>query len=76
METEINLHYITSGSDGPKHLLYKLSRSQFEQMVGDYITKSIDLVKQTLKEAGLEANQINEIVLVGDKPECQKSLLK
>ncbi len=72
LETEINLPFITSGSDGPKHLLMKLSRSQFEQMVGDYIDKSIDLVKQTLKEAGLEANQINEVVMVGGQTRMPK----
>ena len=72
METEINLPFITSGADGPKHLLQKLSRSQFEQMVGDYIEKSIDLVRQTLKEAGLEANQINEVVLVGGQTRMPK----
>ena len=73
-ETEINLPFITSGSDGPKHLLYKLSRAQFEQMVGDYIEKSIDLVKKTLQEAGLEANQINEVVLVGGQTRMPKMI--
>jgi len=72
METEINLPFITSGSDGPKHLLYKLSRSQFEQMVGDYIDKSIELVKKTLQEAGIEANQINEVILVGGQTRMPK----
>ncbi|OGZ69239.1 MAG: molecular chaperone DnaK [Candidatus Staskawiczbacteria bacterium RIFCSPHIGHO2_02_FULL_42_22] len=72
METEINLPFITSGADGPKHLLYKVSRAQFEQMVGDYIDTSIELVKKTLKEAGLEANQINEIVMVGGQTRMPK----
>ena len=72
LETEINLPFITSGSDGPKHLLYKLTRSQLENMVADYIEKSIQLVKQTLKEAGLEANQINEVVLVGGQTRMPK----
>jgi molecular chaperone DnaK len=74
METEINLPFITSGADGPKHLLIKLSRSQFEQMVGDYIDKSIELVKKTLKEAGLEASQINEVVLVGGQTRMPKMI--
>ena len=65
LETEINLPFITSGSDGPKHLLYKLTRAQLENMVGEYIDKSIELVKKTLKEADLEPSQINEVVLVG-----------
>ncbi len=57
METEINLPFITSDATGPKHLLYKFTRAQFENMVGDYIEKSIELVKKTLKEAGLEAKR-------------------
>jgi molecular chaperone DnaK len=72
METEINLPFITSGADGPKHLLYKLTRSQFEQMVGPQIDKSIDLVKQTLESAKLEASQINEVVLVGGQTRMPK----
>ncbi len=65
METEINIPFITSDSAGPKHLLYKLSRSFFEEMVRDYIDRSIDLVKQALKDAKLEPKDIEEIVLVG-----------
>jgi len=65
METEINLPFITSDSAGPKHLLYKITRSQLEQMVGEYIDKSIELVKQTLQEANLQPADINEVVLVG-----------
>jgi molecular chaperone DnaK len=72
METEINLPFITSDATGPKHLLYKLSRSKFEEMVGDYIAKSIELVKQTLKEAGMEAKDINEVVLVGGQTRMPK----
>jgi len=65
METEINLPFITSDATGPKHLLLKLTRANLENMVKEYIDKSIDLVKATMKEAGLEAKDINEIVLVG-----------
>lgn len=65
METEVNLPFITSDSAGPKHLLYKLTRSQLENMVREYIDKSLDLVRQTLKEGKLEAKDIDEIVLVG-----------
>lgn len=65
METEVNLPFITSDSSGPKHLLYKLTRSQLENMVREYIDKSLDLVRQTLKEGKLEAKDIDEIVLVG-----------
>ena len=72
METEINLPFITSGSDGPKHLLYKITRSQFENMVAEYIEKSIDLVKQTLREANLQPADINEVVLVGGQTRMPK----
>src|SRR3989338_7850770 len=72
METEINLPFITSDAAGPKHLLYKISRSQFEALVHDYIEKSIDLVKQTLKEANLSSSDINEVVLVGGQTRMPK----
>lgn len=79
LETEVNLPFITSGADGPKHLLYKLTRAQFENMVEDYISKSIDLVKKTLKEANLESKDINEIVMVGGQtrmPKIQEEVKK
>ena len=79
LETEINLPFITSDTSGPKHLLFKLSRAQLENMVGDYIEKSIKLVKQTLKEAKLEPKDIEEIVLVGGQtrmPAIQEAVKK
>jgi molecular chaperone DnaK len=79
METEINLPFITSDQSGPKHLLLKLSRAQFENMVAEYIDKSIDLVKKTLKEASLEPKDIEEVVLVGGQtrmPKMQEEVKK
>jgi len=79
METEVNLPFITSSDTGPKHLLLKLTRAQLENMVGDYIAKSIDLVKQTLKEVALEPKDIEEIVLVGGQtrmPKIQEEIKK
>jgi len=79
LETEINLPFITSDASGPKHLLLKLKRAQFEDMVHDYIDKSIDLVKKTMKEAGFEPKDINEIVLVGGQtrmPKMQEEVKK
>lgn len=64
-ETEINLPFITSTPSGPKHLLYKLTRAQLENMTKDLIDKSIELMKKTLKDAKLEPKDINEVVLVG-----------
>ncbi len=65
LETEINLPFVTSDSSGPKHLYLKLTRAQLENLVKEYIDKSIELVKQTLKEAKLETKDIEEIILVG-----------
>jgi molecular chaperone DnaK len=72
LETEINLPFITSDATGPKHLLLKLKRAEFESMVQEYLDKSIDLIKKTMKEAGLEAKDINEIVLVGGQTRMPK----
>ncbi|HDM31883.1 MAG TPA: molecular chaperone DnaK [bacterium] len=65
VETEINLPFITSTPEGPKHLLYKLTRAQFEQMTRDLVEKSIERVKKTLEEAKLTEKDIDEVVLVG-----------
>src|SRR5512146_2841609 len=65
METEINLPFITADASGPKHLLYKLSRSKYEQLVDDLVQKSIDPVRKALSDAAKTVDQINEAVLVG-----------
>jgi molecular chaperone DnaK len=65
METEVNLPYITADSSGPKHLVLKISRAKFESLVDDLIQKTIEPCRKALKDAGLEANQIDEVVLVG-----------
>lgn len=65
METEINLPFLTADASGPKHMNIKLSRSKFEQLVGDIIERTIPPCRQALKDAGLEPHQINEVVLVG-----------
>ncbi|KKS55682.1 MAG: hypothetical protein UV17_C0008G0033 [Candidatus Gottesmanbacteria bacterium GW2011_GWA1_42_26] len=64
-ESEINLPFITQGKEGPLHLVMKLSRAKLEALVGDLIDKTIGPVKACLKDAGIEANKINEVVLVG-----------
>ena len=64
-ETEINIPYVTADSSGPKHLVVKLTRAKLEGLVSDLIDKSFDAVKRALKDAKLEANKIDEIVLVG-----------
>ncbi len=65
METEINLPFITADASGPKHLLKKLSRSQFERMVEDILQRSVAPCQQALKDAGITADKIDEVVLVG-----------
>jgi molecular chaperone DnaK len=65
LETEINLPFITSDTAGPKHLLYKLSRAQLENMGRDLIERSIERTEKTLKEAKLNKEEIDEVVLVG-----------
>jgi molecular chaperone DnaK len=64
-ETEINLPFITADSSGPKHLNIKLSRSKFEQLIDPLVQRSIEPCKKALKDAGLTASQIDEVVLVG-----------
>ena len=65
METEINLPYITADATGPKHLNVKLSRSKLEQLVDDLISRTIKPCENALKDAGLKASDINEVILVG-----------
>ena len=65
METEINLPYITADSSGPKHLVVKLTRAKFEQLTSDLIERSRKPCEDALKDAGLSASDIDEVVLVG-----------
>jgi len=64
-ETEINLPFITADQSGPKHLNIKLTRAKLEQMVEDLIRRSVAPCVQALKDAGVKASDIDEIVLVG-----------
>lgn len=65
METEINLPFITADASGPKHLTIKLSRAKLENLVGDLIDRTENPCKMALKDAGLKASDIDEIILVG-----------
>src|SRR5246127_793691 len=65
METEINLPFITADASGPKHLVKKLTRAKLEGMVEDIIQRSIGPCTQALKDAGVDATKIDEVVLVG-----------
>lgn len=65
METEVNLPYITADSTGPKHMLVKISRAKLESLVDDLVRRTVEPCKQALKDAGLSASDIQEVVLVG-----------
>src|SRR3989338_2067373 len=71
-ETEINLPFITADQNGPKHLVKKLTRAKYEQMVNDLIERSLKPCQQALTDAGLKANEINEIILVGGQTRMPK----
>ncbi|MDD2515995.1 MAG: molecular chaperone DnaK, partial [Candidatus Gracilibacteria bacterium] len=64
-ETDINLPYITVSTEGPKHLNIRLTRAKFEELISDLVERSIEPCRKVLKDAGLQASQINEIILVG-----------
>jgi molecular chaperone DnaK len=64
-QTEINLPFITADQSGPKHLTMKLTRAKFEALVDDLIQKTVEPCRKALKDAGLTAGEIGEVVLVG-----------
>ena len=65
METEINLPYVTADASGPKHLQLKLTRAKFEQMTEDLVKRCKTPFQAALKDAGMKASELNEVVLVG-----------
>ena len=71
-ETEINLPFITADASGPKHLVRTLSRAKLESLVDDLLQKSIGPCKQALKDAGIDASKIDEVVLVGGQTRMPK----
>jgi molecular chaperone DnaK len=65
METEINLPFVTADASGPKHLALKLTRAKLEQLMEDLLQRTVGPVKQALSDAGVTADKIDEVVLVG-----------
>jgi molecular chaperone DnaK len=65
METEINLPFITADQTGPKHMVKKLTRAKFEQLVEDLLQKTVGPTKTALADAGVDSSKIDEVVLVG-----------
>jgi molecular chaperone DnaK len=72
MESEINLPFITADASGPKHLVMKLTRSRFEQLIDPILKRLMQPVEQAIKDAGVEANKIDEVVLVGGSTRIPK----
>jgi len=72
--TEVNLPFITADATGPKHLNIKLTRAKLESLVGDLIKRSIEPMKAALKDAGLKAGDIDDIVMVGGMTRMPKVL--
>jgi molecular chaperone DnaK len=71
-ESEINLPFITADATGPKHLVKKLTRAKLEQLVDDLLQRSVGPCKQALKDAGVDASKIDEVVLVGGQTRMPK----
>lgn len=65
LETEINLPFITADAAGPRHMIMKLTRSKLEQLIEDLILGTLEPCRQAIKDAGLKASDVNEVVLVG-----------
>jgi molecular chaperone DnaK len=72
METEINLPFITADQSGPKHLVMKLTRARFEQLVDPLLKRLMPPLEQALKDAGVDAKKIDEVVLVGGSTRIPK----
>ena len=72
METEINLPFITADASGPKHLVLKLTRAKFESLVDDILQRTLEPCRQAIKDAGLDASKIDEVVLVGGSTRIPK----
>ena len=64
-QTEVNLPYITADATGPKHLVVKLTRAKLESLVGDLVSRSLEPVKQAIKDADLSVGEIDDVILVG-----------
>jgi molecular chaperone DnaK len=71
-QTDVNLPYITADASGPKHLAVKLSRSKLEQLVDELITRSLEPCRIALKDAGVNASDIDEVILVGGQTRMPK----
>src|SRR5512145_1511774 len=76
MQTEVNLPFITADQTGPKHLTIKLTRAKLESLVDDLIERTMEPCRKALKDAGLKASDINEVILVGGMTRMPKIIEK
>ena len=72
IETEINIPFITSTTEGPQHLLLKMTRAQLESIADEYITRSIEITKRSMTASGFKIEDINEIIMVGGQTRMPK----
>ena len=72
IETEINIPFITSGAEGPKHLLLKMSRAKLEEIADEFISRSIEITKRALEASPFKMGEINEIIMVGGQTRMPK----
>ena len=72
LETEINLPFITADATGPEHLVLKLTRMRFEQMIDDILARSLERCKRAMSNAKVTPSQIDEVVLVGGSTRIPK----
>lgn len=72
IESEINIPFITSTSDGPQHLLLKMTRAQLESLADEYISRSIEITKRAMAASGFKMEDMNEIVMVGGQTRMPK----
>ncbi len=72
LETEINIPFVTSGSDGPKHLLIKLTRAKLEELAAEYIDRAMEITKRALEASPFKKEDIDEIIMVGGQTRMPK----
>lgn len=76
-QTEINIPFITSGSDGPKHLLVNMTRAKLEELAGEFVKRALDITKRAMEASPFKKEEINEVILVGGQtrmPALQKAV--
>lgn len=76
LETEINIPFITSGADGPKHMMFKLTRAKLEELASEYIDRALEITKRALEASPFKKEEIDEIIMVGGQTRMPKIVEK